>query len=143
MHRCPADTMVSSRIDFWFQKSSWSEITFFAQQESASFLQPLLHWALRPCCGHKPCSSNTTLSSLGFPRSNISGWSSGNVIGCGKPLNIPERIFGCFPPGLRFIFWAARVSDAKVAWLVLLSKANTAVQPGCRFSKIGMALSLT
>jgi hypothetical protein len=39
-------------------------------------------------------------------------------------------IFGCLPPGFKFILLATRASDLNAAWFELLSNANNAVQLG-------------
>jgi hypothetical protein len=57
--------------------------------------------------------------------------------------NTVSLIFGCLPPGFKFILLATRASGLNAAWFELLSNANNPIQLGKRVSKMGIAFVFT
>ena len=148
MQSCPRFRIVVSKSEISLVKSGCASRIRKAQQLSP-FLHVLgspfffTHLLLNPSI-HKPRSNRTLRIPLGSPTSSRFGASfEENTIRCVWFEKVVSCIFGCAPPGFRFIRLATRASSANAACPLELSKAKIAFFPGNRFSKIGIAFSYT
>ena len=127
MQRCPTSSMVSWTSDLCSNQSVCEDITWVAQQYSASgWLVPFLHLRSKPPSSHNPCSCKIRQIPLDSKGDLWLDW--GNTMEW--EIFCPSHKYQLFcmqvslPPGPRFIFCTQSASSEYVEWPWELSIRN-------------------